>query len=53
MGVDDSGHGVGGVVKAVHKLEAESDDERQGEQQIGHALVMTTLFRSWATWNPM
>jgi hypothetical protein len=35
MGIDDRGHGVGGVVEAVDKLEAEGDQQGQGQQQIG------------------
>ena len=35
MGVDDRSHGVGGVVEAVDELEAEGDQQCQGQQQIG------------------
>ena len=35
VGVDDRGDGVGGVVKAVDELEAESDEQRQTQQKIG------------------
>ena len=34
MGVDDRRHGIGRVVKAVHELEAESDDQSDPEQQV-------------------
>ena len=35
VGVDDRGHGVGRVVEAVDELEAERDQQGQGQQQIG------------------
>ncbi len=35
MGVDDRGHGVGGVVEAVDELKAEGDEQGEGQQQIG------------------
>ena len=34
VGIDDRGDGVGGVVEAVDELEAERDQQRQGQQQI-------------------
>jgi hypothetical protein len=35
MGVNDRGHGVGGVVKTIHKFEAEGNEQRQSQQHKG------------------
>ncbi len=35
MGVNHSSHGVGGVVKSVHKLEAEGHQKGDPEQDVG------------------
>ena len=34
VGVDHRGHGVGGVVKAIHEFEPERDEQRQAQQHI-------------------
>ncbi len=34
MGVDDRGHGIGGVVKSVYELKAKCNQQRPSEQQI-------------------
>jgi hypothetical protein len=35
MGVDDGRHGIGGVMEAIHELEAQRDYERDAEQEEG------------------
>jgi hypothetical protein len=34
MGIDDRRHCIGGVVEAVHELEAERNDQRDAEQKV-------------------
>ena len=34
MGVDDGGHGIGGVVKSVDELEAKGDQQSQSKKKI-------------------
>ena len=34
MGVNDCGYGIGGIVKAVHELETEGDQQCQRQKHI-------------------
>jgi hypothetical protein len=34
MGIDDGCNGVGGIVKAIHELKAEGDQQRDAQQDV-------------------
>ena len=44
VGVDDRGHGIGGVVKSIHEFESQRDEQCQAQQQkrpdAGHGRVV-------------
>jgi hypothetical protein len=36
MGVNDSGHGIGGIVESIDELEAQGNQQRQDQEKIRH-----------------
>ena len=50
MGVDHGGHGIGGVVKPIHKLEAQRDQQRNAQEQYGMIDPLCTAERSDSRW---